>query len=230
MRLRTIDKADVRNKKVLVRVDFNVSVEDGKITDDFRIRRVAPTLKYLVKNKAKVIVMAHFGRPIDEKTGAIDRVNFSMKNIARRLAKDIGHKVIFVSDCVGDKAQRASIKLKSGEILMLENLRFYPEEEKNDEVFASRLASLADIYVNEAFSVSHRAHASVSAITRFLPSYAGFVLAEEVKILHHTYHKPRTINYQCKIQKSKCKMTMQNVKIIPTQVGIQKFYILIFVF
>src|SRR3990167_6592518 len=146
MRLRTIDKADVRNKKVLMRVDFNVSVEDGKITDDFRIRRVAPTLKYLVKNKAKVIVMAHFGRPIDEKTGAIDRVNFSMKNIARRLAKDIGHKVSFVSDCVGEKAQRASIKLKSGEILMLENLRFHPEQEKNDEVFASRLAAPADIF------------------------------------------------------------------------------------
>ena len=191
MRLKTIDKADVRNKKVLVRADFNVFVENGKIEDDFRIRRVVPTLKYLAKNKAKVIVMAHFGRPIDEKTGAIDRINFSMKNIAKRLAKDIGHKVVFASDCVGEKAQRASIKLKSGEILMLENLRFHPEEEKNDEVFASRLASLADIYVNEAFSVSHRAHASVSAVTRFLPSYAGFVLAEEVKILHHTYHKPK---------------------------------------
>src|SRR3989338_6777510 len=161
MRLKTIDKADVRNKKVLVRADFNVFVENGKIEDDFRIRRVVPTLKYLVKNKAKVIVMAHFGRQIEEKTGAIDKVNFSMKNIAQRLVKDIGHKVSFVSDCVGEKAQRASIKLKSGEILMLENLRFHPEEEKNDEVFASRLASLADIYVNEAFSVSHRAHASL---------------------------------------------------------------------
>ena len=146
MRLKTIDKADVRNKKVLVRVDFNVFVEDGKIEDDFRIRRVVPTLKYLAKNKAKVIVMAHFGRPIDEKTGAIDRINFSMKNIAQRLAKDIGHKVVFASDCVGEKAQRASIKLKSGEILMLENLRFHPEEEKNDPVFAKKLSKMGDIF------------------------------------------------------------------------------------
>lgn len=191
MRLRTIDKADVRNKKVLVRVDFNVFIEDGKIMDDFRIRRVIPTLKYLTKQRAKVIIAAHFGRPVDEKTGAIDKESFSMKDIAKRLAKDVGQKVIFVSDCIGEKAQRASIKLKSGEILMLENLRFHPEEEKNDEVFASRLASLADIYVNEAFSVSHRAHASVSAITRFLPSYAGFVFNEEVKTLHRVYDKPK---------------------------------------
>lgn len=192
MRLRTIDKADVRNKKVLMRVDFNVFVEDGNIMDDFRIRRAIPTIKYLLKNKAKVILITHFGRPA-EGVGLSkeDRARFSLRGIARRLEKDLGHKVLFASDCIGDKAQLASGRLKSGEVLMLENLRFHPEEEKNDEVFASRLAALADIYVNEAFSVSHRAHASVSAITRFIPSYAGMVLADEIRILHNIYEKPR---------------------------------------
>lgn len=192
MRLRTIDKADARNKKVLMRVDFNVSVEDGKIADDFRIRRVVPTIKYLLKQRAKIILITHFGRPTEElKLNKKEQARFGLRSIAKRLEKDLGHKVLFASDCVGDKAQRASSSLKSGEVLMLENLRFHLEEEKNDKVFASRLAAMADIYVNEAFSVSHRAHASVSAVTQFLPSYAGLVLAEEVRILHNTYEKPK---------------------------------------
>lgn len=192
MKLKTIDRADVRNKKVLMRVDFNVFVENGKVADDFRIRRVVPTIKYLLKQRAKVILITHFGRPAEGvELNKEERVRFSLKNIAKKLEKDLGHKVLFASDCVGDKAQRASSSLKSGEVLMLENLRFHPEEEKNDEVFASRLAAMADIYVNEAFSVSHRAHASVSAIAQFLPSYAGLVLAEEVRILHNTYEKPK---------------------------------------
>lgn len=192
MRLRTIDKANVRNKKVLMRVDFNVFMEDGKVADDFRIRRAVPTIKYLLQQKAKIILITHFGRPAEGvEAGEEDRARFSVKIIAKRLEKDLGHKVIFASDCVGDKAQRASSGLKSGEVLMLENLRFHPEEEKNDEVFASRLAAMADLYVNEAFSVSHRAHASISAITKFLPSYAGLVLAEEVRVLHNAYEKPK---------------------------------------
>ncbi|MBI3685251.1 phosphoglycerate kinase [Candidatus Azambacteria bacterium] len=190
MRLRTVDKTEVKNKKVLVRVDFNVAMENGAIKDDFRIQRVVPTLRQLLTKRAKVILMTHFGRPQEARTEK-ERRGLGLKKVAQRLEKDIGHKVHFVSECVGERAQRAASALKSGEILLLENLRFHQEEERNDEVFASKLAALADIYVNEAFSVSHRAHASVSAITRFLPSYAGPEFAREARILHHAYMKPK---------------------------------------
>lgn len=190
MRLKTIEKVEVRNKKVLVRVDFNVAMEHGKVKDDFRIRRAIPTIRTLLKGGAKVILLAHLGRPEDVNTDQ-ERAELSMKNVVKRLEKDLKHKVRFVSDCVGERALRAVVGLKSREVLLLENVRFHPEEEQNDEAFASRLAALADIYVNEAFSVSHRAHASVAAITRFLPSYAGLELADEVRILHRAYEKPK---------------------------------------
>ncbi len=186
MRLKTIQGVNVRNKRVLVRVDFNVFMKGGAVADDFRIQRTIPTIRYLLKNNAKVIMVTHFGRP--EEDGVAE---LSVKPLARQLEKDLGHKVFFAGDCIGPKAQRAALKLKSREIVMLENLRFHEEEERNDEAFASKLASLADLYVNEAFSVCHRAHASVEAVTRFLPSYAGFLLEEEVRVLHRAYSRPK---------------------------------------
>lgn len=190
MKLKTIEGVSIRNKHVLLRVDFNVFVEGTKIADDFRIRRSLRTIRHLLKEKAKIIIITHFGRPLHIKDRT-DMTRFSLREIAKQLEKDMGHKVKFVGDCIGSKAKKASLELKAGEILMLENLRFHKEEEGNDPVFASKLAALADIYVNDAFSVCHRAHASVSAITKFLPAYAGFLLAEEVKVLHSVYVKPK---------------------------------------
>ncbi|OGD34117.1 phosphoglycerate kinase [Candidatus Azambacteria bacterium RIFCSPLOWO2_01_FULL_46_25] len=186
MRLKTIQGVNVRNKRVLLRVDFNVFMKGGAVADDFRIKRSIPTIRYLLKNKAKVIILTHFGRPEEE-----GKAGLSAKPLARKLENDLGHKVLFAADCVGPKAMRAAQKLKPQEILMLENVRFHKGEERNDESFAGKLAALADLYVNEAFSVCHRAHASVEAITRFLPSYAGFLLAKEVRVLHEAYEKPK---------------------------------------
>lgn len=196
MRLRTIERTNVKNKRVLVRVDFNVAIKNGVIEDDFRIKKAIPTLKFLVKNKAKVIIITHLGRPACEHENdgsccSCENPALSVRKIARRLSKDIGKPVKFASECLGKKAASAAARLKPGEMLMLENLRFHKEEEENDATFAQSLASLADIYVNEAFSVSHRAHASVDAVTRFLPSYAGILFAQEVKVLHRAYTKPR---------------------------------------
>lgn len=190
MKIKTIKGVPIRNKKVLLRVDFNVSVEGSKITDDFRIKRSLPTIKYLLKSKAKIIIITHFGRPLHLKDG-MSKKSFSLHEIAKQLEKDLGHKVKFIPDCIGTKAQKVALAVKAGEIIMLENLRFHKEEEENDPVFASKLAALADIYVNDAFSVCHRAHASVSAITKFIPSYSGFLLAEEIKVLHGVYVKPK---------------------------------------
>ena len=189
MRLRTIEKVNVKNKRVLVRADFNVAIKNGVIEDDFRIKKTIPTLRFLLKQRAKIIIITHLGRP--EGDGIHGDPSMSLRKIARRLSKDIGRPVQFVSECVGKKAESAVAKLKPGEILMLENLRFHKEEEENDPVFAHSLAKLADVYVNEAFSVSHRAHASVDAVTEFLPSYAGILLAEEIKVLHRACMKPR---------------------------------------
>lgn len=189
MKLRTIEKVHVRNKRVLVRVDFNVAIKKGVIEDDFRIKKAIPTLRFLLKNKAKIIIMTHLGRP--EGDGVHGDPSLSLRKVARRLSKDIGRPVKFVSECVGKKVDLAAAKLKPGEILMLENLRFHKEEEANDPVFARSLAALGDVYVNEAFSVSHRAHASVDVITGFLPSYAGILLAEEVRVLHQARVKPK---------------------------------------
>lgn len=192
MRLRTIDKAKVKGKRVLVRVDFNVAVEEGMIEDDFRIKKALPTLRLLVRKKAKIILLTHFGRPSLGAMSAKEKKALSAQRLARRLAKDLKRPVRFVSECIGSLPHRVVARMKPGEIVMLENLRFHKGEEKNDEEFARALASLGDIYVNEAFSVSHRAHASVAMITRFLPSYAGLLLAKEIAVLHRAYVKPKT--------------------------------------
>jgi len=188
--MRMIDKADVKGKKVLVRVDFNVAMDRGIVKDDFRIKRALPTILQLLKKRAKVILIAHLGRPENVRTPK-ERAGLSLKKLLPRLERDARRKVHFAPDCVGLSAHNAVAELAAGEMLLLENLRFHSEEEANDKTFARELASLADLYVNEAFSVSHRAHASVDAVTRFLPSYAGPELAREVKILHQAYLKPK---------------------------------------
>ncbi|MCX6739717.1 MAG: phosphoglycerate kinase [Candidatus Parcubacteria bacterium] len=176
MNIRTIAQIkNLKNKAVLVRVDYNVALKKGKIMETERIDRSLKTISYLLKKKAKVILISHLGNP-----GGKVLNEFSLKPVAHYLDSKSHKPVIFIEDCLGTKAQDAVRKLKSGQILMLENLRFHEGEEKNDPKFARNLSDLADIYVNEAFSVCHRAHASISAITKYLPAYAGFNLANEV--------------------------------------------------
>ena len=179
----TIKSADVKNKKVLLRVDFNVVlVKKGgttRIADDFRIRAALPTIKHLLKNKAKIIIASHLG---DGKE--------SLRPVSRRLEKLLKKKVRFVGECVGKKVENKAEKMKNGQILFLENLRRHPEEKKNDLEFAEKLARLAQIYVNDAFGVCHRPHASVVGITKFLPSYAGLLLEKETNVLEQATTSP----------------------------------------
>ncbi|MCK4525207.1 MAG: phosphoglycerate kinase [Candidatus Andersenbacteria bacterium] len=185
---------NLKNKKVLVRVDFNVPVGDDGIVDDkedWRIKAVLPTIKYLIEKEARVILMAHLGRPGKYKVSSIKYQACSLKPVAVRLEKLLNKEIKFIDDCVGDKVKRAVKEMLVGEIVLLENLRFYKEEKENDEKFAKELAGLADIYINDAFSVSHRAHASVSAITKFMPSYAGLLLEKEINILSKAIDNPK---------------------------------------
>ena len=183
---KTLDDLVVTGRKVLVRVDYNVPMDEaGKITDDTRIRASLDTIDYLLKNNAAVILMAHLGRP----KGKAD-AKYSLAPVAAYLADLLGKPVKFAGNCIGKEAEKAAAQLKSGEILMLENLRFHPEEEKNDMDFAEKLASLADLYVNDGFGVSHRAHASVEGVTRFLPSAAGFLLEKEIRYVGQAVENP----------------------------------------
>ena len=174
----TIRDIDVKDKRVLVRVDFNVPMNEdtGVITDDSRIRASLPTIKYLLDHKAKVILCSHLGRP---KGAPEDK--FRMAPVAKRLQELIGKPVATTRDCIGPEAEAAAKAMKSGDILLLENLRFHAEEEKNGPDFAKALASLAEIYVNDAFGTAHRAHASIVGVTKYLqPSVAGFLLEKEL--------------------------------------------------
>lgn len=183
---KTVRDLDVAGKKVLVRVDFNVPLNDkGEITDDTRITASLPTIQYLLEQKAAVILMAHLGRP----KGQV-KPELSLAPVAKHLGKLLGKKVLFAPDCVGEAAQAAASKLKPGHILLLENLRFHKEEEKNDMEFAEKLASLADLYVNDGFGVSHRAHASVEGVTHFLPAAAGFLLEKEIQYVGQAVTNP----------------------------------------
>ncbi len=181
---------DFKNKKTLVRCDFNVPFSlsgkgEIKILDDFRIRESLPTIKYLIDKGAKVILISHLSGP--EKNE-----KYSLKEIAFRLDELLLNKnVKFIDDCLNKKTEKEINKMKPGEILFLENLRFYDEEEKNDLAFARRLANLADVYVNDAFSVSHRRHASIEGIPQFLPSTAGLLLEKEISVLSEVLEKPR---------------------------------------
>ena len=182
---KTVKDVDVRGKRVLVRVDFNVPLSDGTVTDDTRVRAALPTLRYLVDHGARVIVMSHLGRP----KGAPEP-QYSLRPVRRVLQRLLGRNVVFVDDIVGPEAHEAVARMVDGEIIMLENVRFEPGEKTNDPEFAKALASLADIYVNDAFGAAHRAHASTEGIAHFLPAYAGLLLAREVETLTAMLTKP----------------------------------------
>jgi phosphoglycerate kinase len=175
---KTVKDADVKDKRVLVRVDLNVPIADGAVTDDTRVRAALPTIRYLIDRGAKVILCSHLGRPKGEPDP-----KFSLRPVRRVLQRLIGRNVVFVDDIVGTDAQEAVERMVDGEILMLENLRFAPGEKANDPAFAKALASLADIYVNDAFGAAHRAHASTAGVAEFLPAYAGLLLSREVTTL-----------------------------------------------
>ncbi len=180
------DIQNINGKKVLVRVDFNVPINEfGVITDDYRIRQALPTIEHLRALGAKIVLISHLGRP----SGPSDIAN-SLEPIAHRL-KDLLHlPVKFVDDCQGSKPKEAIKKMKNGDIILLENLRFYKEEEANDELFAKELASYADIFVQDGFGVVHRAHASTDSVAKLLPSYAGVLLEKEVDTITSTMQKP----------------------------------------
>ena len=180
----TLDRADVENKRVLVRVDLNVPTENGRVTDLTRIERIAPTITEIADKGGKVILLAHFGRPKgrDEKN--------SLKPVALALTKVLGRSVAFADDCVGEKAQAAADSLVPGCVLLLENTRFHKEEEKNDPAFVEQLARLGDVYVNDAFSAAHRAHASTEGLAHKLPSFAGRTMQAELEALAKALENP----------------------------------------
>ena len=180
----TIDSLEVKGKRVLVRLDLNVPAKDGKVTDDTRIRRSTATLIELLERGARVVVMSHFGRPKGR-----DAV-FSQHLLVAPLAAAIGRPVAWADDCIGTAAEQAVAALKDGELLLLENVRFYPEEEKNDPAFAQKLAALGDIYVNDAFSSAHRAHASTEGLARLLPAVAGRLMEAELLALTKALETP----------------------------------------
>jgi len=183
---RTLDDiGHVSGKRVLVRVDLNVPVADGKVTDATRIERVAPTIIELADKGAKVVLLAHFGRPKDGPSP-----EFSLEPIARATADILGRPVAFVSDCIGEKAAGAIFAMMPGDIALLENTRFYKGEEKNDPDFADRLAANGDLYVNDAFSAAHRAHASTEGLARRLPSFAGRTMQAELEALEKGLGNP----------------------------------------
>lgn len=174
---RTIDALDVKGKRVLVRADLNVPAKDGKVTDTTRIDRSAATLKELAAKGAKVIVLTHFGRP----KGREDK--YSQKLLVEPLAKAVGQAVAWADDCIGPEAEKVIAALKDGDIALLENVRFHPEEEKNEPSFATKLAALGDLYVNDAFSTAHRAHASTEGLAHILPAAAGRLMQAELEAL-----------------------------------------------
>tara|TARA_Y100001935_G_scaffold248592_1_gene245992 strand:- start:666 stop:1871 length:1206 start_codon:yes stop_codon:yes gene_type:complete len=186
--LSSLKKTELEGKKVLVRVDFNVPLnESGQITDDTRIKAALPTIEYLINNSAKVILAAHFGRP----KGTVNE-KMRLTPVAKRLSSLINKSVTLTNSCIGEEATFLSQNLKNGDVLLLENVRFYAEEEKNDIDFAKNLASHADMYVNDAFGAAHRAHASTQGVTQFLsPSVAGFLLEKELKYLQGAIDNPQ---------------------------------------
>jgi len=180
----TLDDADVKGKRVLLRVDLNVPMADGKVADVSRIERNAPTIAEIADKGGKVVLVSHYGRPKGRDAKE------SLKPVAAAVAAIIGRPIGFVDDCVGEAAERAVAAMQPGDIVCLENTRFHPGEEKNDRDFARRLARLGDIFVDDAFSVAHRAHASVEAVAHLLPAYAGRAMQEELEALNMALHAP----------------------------------------
>lgn len=182
----TIRGVNLKGKRVLLRADYNVPLsKDGKITDDYRIKQSLPTITYLLKQNCTVIICSHLGRP----DGRPD-LDFSLKPVAKRLGELLSKPVHFAKDCIGNEVEQTVKGLKSGEVILLENLRFYEQEEENNQDFARELASLAEIFVQDGFGIVHRAHASTDAVTKFLPSVAGLLLEREVDIITNVMEQP----------------------------------------
>lgn len=186
MKLQTVKDVDLQGKRVLIRVDFNVPLKDGVVTDDTRIVSALPTVRYILDQKGtSLVVMSHFGRPKGKKDPA-----FSMVPVAKRFEELLGRTVKVASDVIGDAVKKEVAELKAGEVLLLENVRFYKEEEANDEGFSKELAAFGDIYVNDAFGTAHRAHASTEGVAHFLPAVAGFLIEKEVKFFAPLLENP----------------------------------------
>ena len=185
MAKKTVRDVDLRKKRVLVRVDFNVPLKEGRITDDTRITAALPTLNYILDQKgASLVIMSHLGRPKKP-----DKEN-SLEPVAVRLSELLGKKVTLAPDCIGAETEAVVRAMKPGDVVLLENVRFHPEEEKNDPEFARKLASLGDVYVNDAFGTAHRAHASTEGVAKILPGVAGFLMEKEIKFLGGVFENP----------------------------------------
>ena len=186
MGFRTLDDVDAAGKRVLVRVDFNVPMEDGRVTDDTRLKAALPTIGELRAEGARVILLSHFDRPKGKRVDSM-----SLRPVVEPLARLIGAPVAFADDCIGPEAQEAVARLHDGDVLLLENLRFHPGEEANDPGFSRELASLGDLYVDDSFSTAHRAHASTEGVTRILPAYAGRAMQTELEHLEKALGSPQ---------------------------------------
>ncbi len=186
MNKKTIRDLQPRHRRLLVRVDFNVPLKDGQVVDDTRIRAALPTIQYLLAAGGEVILCSHLGRP----KGGPDP-KYSLKPAAERLSQLLGKPAPLVADCVGPVAEAAAAGMLPGQVILLENVRFHPEEEKNDKVFAQRLSVLADMYVNDAFGSAHRAHASTEGVAHLLPGVAGFLMEKEIEYLGQAVDNPR---------------------------------------
>ena len=184
---KTLRDIEVGGKRVLVRVDFNVPLDEeaGVITDDSRIRAALPTIKYLIDQGARIILCSHLGRP---KGRVVEKLRLAV--VGQRLSQILGRQVVVTRDCIGPEVEKAIEKLKGGDILLLENIRFHPEEEENDASFAQAMAQLADIYINDAFGASHRTHASIVGITNYLPAVAGLLIEKELNVLEGVLTNP----------------------------------------
>ena len=187
MRQKTVEDISVKGKKVLVRCGFNVPMDDdGNITNENRIVGALPTIKYLIENGAKVILCSHMGRPKGE-----FNMKYSLKPVAQRLSEHLGKEVVMAEDVVGESAKAVTANMKDGDVVLLENVRFHAEETKNDPEFAKKLASLAEIFVNDAFGTAHRAHASTEGVAHYLPAVAGFLIKKEIEIMGGALANPK---------------------------------------
>ena len=186
MNKKTIEDINLKSKKVLVRVDFNVPLDENRnITDDTRIRAALPTIKYLLDQQAKVVLMSHLGRPKGQ-----FKPEFSLKPVAKRLSELLGQEVTMAEDVIGESAQKAVAEMKDGDVVLLENLRFHKEETDNDPEFAKALASFGEVYVNDAFGTAHRAHASTEGVAHHLPAVAGYLIKKELEIMGKALSNP----------------------------------------